>query len=111
MPRRRGRGSWAEKLVAKLYRKAGYNVIRNKHTPVGEVDIIAWRGREKLVVEVKSGKQRITSRTIEKLVRKAKYLRGKPVIIHGPRVGSTGKARLESRKHRVRVRKYRKNRK
>ena len=106
MPRKRGRGSRAEKYVEKLYRKAGYKTRRNVRSRVGEIDIIARKGNKKLVIEVKSGKQAITSTQIKKLLRKARYYGGIPVMWRSPRSRLTGRAREIARKHRVKVRTY-----
>ena len=106
MPRKRGRGSRAEKHVEKLYRKAGYKVYRNIRSRVGEIDLIAKRGKEKLVIEVKSGRQKITSREIKKLLRKASYHHGKPVLRHSPRSSPTSKAKKLAKKKGVRIRTY-----
>ena len=106
MPRKRGRGSKAERHVEKLYRKAGYRVRRNVRSRVGEIDIIAKRGNQKLVIEVKRGKQTITSSTLKKLLRKARYHDGKPVLRHSPRSRLTSRARELAKKHKVNIRPY-----
>jgi putative endonuclease len=52
---RRARGAWAEDLVARHYERLGYMVVaRNFHFPGGELDVVAIRGRELVVCEVKA---------------------------------------------------------
>ena len=106
MPRKRGKGSKAEAHVAKLYGKAGYRVQRNLRSKVGEVDILARRERERLLVEAKSGKQILTSRDVMKVVRKAKTYRAKPVIRKSSSTTLTKPARKLVRKYNVRIRDY-----
>lgn len=49
------RGRWAEHLAAWRLRFAGYRVIaRNYRSPVGEIDLIARRGRTLVFVEIKA---------------------------------------------------------
>lgn len=49
------RGRWAEMLVAWRLRFAGYRVVaRNYRSPVGEIDLIARRGRTLVFVEIKA---------------------------------------------------------
>jgi len=92
--------------VSKLYRKAGYRVRRNIISRAGEIDFIATRGGQKIVGEVKSGRQTITSSVVEKIARKAKYHRGTPVIRHGPKVNITNKAKRTARKLGVKLKSY-----
>ena len=106
MPRKKGRGSRAEKRVADLYKKAGYSIKRNVRSRVGEIDIIATRNNQKWIIEVKSGKQKITSKQIKKLVNKAKYHHGKPVLRHSSRSSLTKVAKKFAKKYNVRVKKY-----
>jgi len=106
LPRRRGRGSKAEARVSKLYRRTGYKVQRNLRSRAGEVDILAKRGREKLLIEVKSGRQTLTSSDILKVVRKARYHKAKPVIRKSSLTSLTGSAKEVARKYNVRIRNY-----
>ena len=95
----RRRGSKAEDLVANRYKKAGYEVRKHLMTSAGEVDILARRGREKYAVEVKSGKQVVTSKEILKIYRKAKALRAKPKMkLTSRQVKITNTARELARK-------------
>ncbi len=49
------RGRWAETLAAWRLRLTGYRIVaRNYRTPMGEIDLIARRGRQLVFVEVKS---------------------------------------------------------
>lgn len=49
------RGRWGEDLAASWYRDRGYTLVaRNWRCPIGEVDLIARRGRLLVVVEVKA---------------------------------------------------------
>lgn len=106
MPRRRGKGSKAEIHVSKLYRKAGYKIKRNKRSRAGEIDILAKRGNERLLVEVKSGKQKLTSSDVLKVVRKARYHKAKPVIRKSKSSTLTSTAREVARRYNVRIRDY-----
>ena len=102
--RRRRKGSWLEDHVAKRYRRAGFKILKHVIGKAGERDIVAIRGRKKYVIEVKSGFQRISSREIVKLVKKAREERGIPVLRLGPNVSLTTPARKLARKYGVRVR-------
>ena len=106
MPRRRGKGSRAEARVSKLYRRAGYKVKRNLRSKAGEIDIIAKRGDEKLLVEVKSGRQTLTSSDILKVARKARYHKAKPVIRKSKSTTLTSAAREAAKKYNVRIKNY-----
>lgn len=49
-----GRGLWAESAAAWLLRLKGYRILaRRWRTPVGEIDLIARKGRLVVFVEVK----------------------------------------------------------
>ena len=106
MPRRRGKGSRAEARVSKLYRRAGYRVKRNLRSKAGEIDILAKRGKEKLLVEVKSGKQTLTSSDILKVVHKARYHKAKPVIRKSKLTTLTSAAKEAVKKYNVRIKNY-----
>jgi len=86
------------KIVANRYKKAGYkvknNVIKkfNQHRKM-EVDLIAEKDDKKYIVEIKSGKQTLTSSDIMKLRKKANKLRKKPALLITRKVKLTGKAR------------------
>ena len=48
-------GRWAETLCVLVLRLKGYRILlRDFRTPVGEVDIVARRGRTLVVIEVKA---------------------------------------------------------
>ena len=106
LPRKRGKGSKAEARVSKLYRKAGYKVRRNLRSRAGEIDILAKRGNERLLVEVKSGRQTITSTDVLKVVRKARYHKAKPVIRKSGLATLTSSAREVAKKYNVRIKNY-----
>jgi len=85
MSKKRRKGSRLEDIVAKNYQKAGYSVEKHVITNGGEIDIIAkWRHKA-YAIEVKSGKQIITSTDIEKIYKKAKHVKAKPVLRHSSR--------------------------
>ncbi len=49
------RGRWAETLAAWRLRLTGYRIVaRNYRTPMGEIDLIARRGRQLVFIEVKA---------------------------------------------------------
>ncbi len=49
------RGLWVETLAAILLMAKGYRILKRRYkTPVGEVDLIAKKGRRLLFVEVKA---------------------------------------------------------
>ena len=49
------RGKWAEDLAARWYERHGYRVVaRNWRCPRGELDVVAIRGDELVVCEVKA---------------------------------------------------------
>jgi len=55
-PSDRSLGDWGEKEAALHLRRYGYRIIaRNWRLRMGEIDIIAQKGRETIFVEVKSG--------------------------------------------------------
>ncbi len=75
------KGRIYEGMVASRYKKGGYYIRRNMYTRKGEVDIFAQRGKEKYVIETKSGqKQSVTPSDIKKLKKKADELGAKPVL-------------------------------
>lgn len=80
---------------------------RNVRSRVGEIDILAKRRDEKLLIEVKSGKQILTYTDIMKVVRKAKYHNAKPVIRKSKRTRLTNDAARTAKRHGVRIRNYR----
>jgi len=106
LPRRRGRGSRAESYVARLYERAGYKVRRNVRSRAGEIDILARRGDKKLLIEVKSGKQILTSADVLKVVRKARYHGAKPVIRKSKRTRLTSNAANIAKRYGVRIKDY-----
>lgn len=55
-------GRWAESLAALRLRCSGYRILaRNWRVPVGEIDIVARRGRVLAIVEVKRRADRATA--------------------------------------------------
>jgi len=106
LPRKRGKGSKAEFHVARLYERAGYKVRRNVRSRAGEIDILAKRGDKKLLIEVKSGKQTLTSADVMKVVRKARYHGAKPVIRKSKRTRLTSNASNIAKRYGVRIRDY-----
>ncbi|ENN95696.1 hypothetical protein J422_06396 [Methanocaldococcus villosus KIN24-T80] len=90
-------------LKNKGYEILGRNVIKrlNQHKKA-EYDIIAKRGRYCYAVEVKSGKQVLTSSDIEKLHKKANKIKAKGLLITGRYVKLTDKAKKELKKRKIR---------
>jgi len=75
------RGWWAETLCVVALRLRGYRVMsRRLRTPVGEIDILARRGRTLAVIEVKartdldSAAASITDRQKQRLIRAAGWV-------------------------------------
>jgi putative endonuclease len=75
------RGWWAETLCAIILRLHGYRIIsRRLRTPVGEIDILARRGRTLAVIEVKArddlgiAAESITDRQKQRLIRAAGWV-------------------------------------
>lgn len=55
-PRKRAylKGQWAEKIAAFYLRLKGYKILENRFkTPVGEIDLLARKGKMLVAVEVK----------------------------------------------------------
>ncbi len=107
MPKRKG--SKKERRVANELKKRGYkiegrNVIKklNQYKKV-EYDLIARRGRNEYAVEVKSGRQIITSPMIEKHIKKSNKIKAKPMFALGKNVKLTGKAKEIAKKNKVRI--------
>jgi len=49
------KGRWGEKIAALYLRLKGYNIIETRFkTPMGEIDLLARKGRALIAVEVKS---------------------------------------------------------
>ncbi len=74
------RGRRAEALAAMMLRLKGYRILaRRLRTPVGEIDIVAARGRTLVFVEVKNRKddalaaEAITHRAKARIVRAAEF--------------------------------------
>jgi len=80
------RGVLAETLVALLFRLKGYAILARRYeTPVGEIDLVALKGRRLAFVEVKRRKTTddaawtVTARQRRRIVRAAQYwLAGRP---------------------------------
>jgi putative endonuclease len=74
------RGVFAETLVALLFRLKGYAIVARRYeTPVGEIDLVALKGRRLAFVEVKRRKTTdeaawtVTARQRRRIVRAAQY--------------------------------------
>ncbi len=103
--RKKRRGSWLERYVENRYKRAGYKTQRHVITSKGEIDIMITRGKEKYAVEVKSGRQKITSTIIKKIYDKARNSKAKPIMIISPTVKLTNPAKREAKKLKVRIKK------
>jgi len=100
----RRRGSRLEDLVASRYRRAGYEVRKHVLTRLGEIDVLARRGRTRIAVEAKAGRQVITSSIVRKFYRKARHIRARPVLGIGPRTRATKPAKDLAKKLGVAIR-------
>ncbi|ADG13982.1 YraN family protein [Methanocaldococcus infernus] len=96
-------GRAANYLKEKGYKIIGRNVIKriNQHKKA-EYDIIAKRGNYKYAVEVKSGRQVLTTSDIIKLHKKANNIKAKPLLITGSKVKLTEKAKKELKRRKIR---------
>ncbi len=82
------RGRWAEALCAASLLLRGYRILgRRLRSPVGEIDILARRGRVLAVIEVKaradvaSAAEAVTARQRERLTRAAGWVvAGRPEL-------------------------------
>ena len=82
------RGWWAETLCTVALRLRGYRIMnRRLRTPVGEIDILARRGRTLVVIEVKaredfaSAAESVTDRQKQRLIRAAGWVvSGRPAL-------------------------------
>ena len=95
-------------VVAGRYVEAGYSVRIGFDTAAGKVDIIAKKGGQTLVIDVVEGKTVVDVAKIEEIVRKAKSINGKPVLIlygSGPRISDN--AREKARELSVELRRIR----
>ncbi len=101
-----GRGHHIENFLKNRYRKAGYSVSVRKKYKIGEIDLLANKGKEKLLIEVKSGRQTINRTDIMKIISKANKLKRKPVLRIGPNVKLTKSAREMIKNYNVRLRRY-----
>ena len=73
-------GVFAESLVALLLRLKGYAIVARRYkTPVGEIDLVALKGRRLAFIEVKRRKTRedaawtLPTRQRRRIVRAAQY--------------------------------------
>ena len=73
-------GIMAETLVAWLYRLKGYRIVARRYrSPVGEIDLVAAKGRRLAFVEVKRRRTRdvaafaVTAKQKRRIVRAAQY--------------------------------------
>lgn len=111
MPRKKGKGSGFEKRVASRYRKGGYKVKRNvigkRNGKRYEIDAIVERGKERYIVETKSGKQVLTTSQVLAIHKKLSYRKGTPTLKIGPNVKLTGPAREIARELGLRIKKVR----
>lgn len=74
------RGVFAETVAAALYRLKGYRIVARRYkSPVGEIDLVALRGKRLVFVEVKRRKTRedaawtLPTRQRRRIVRAAQY--------------------------------------
>jgi putative endonuclease len=74
------RGLFAETLVALLLRLKGHRIVARRYaTPVGEIDLVALKGRRLAFIEVKRRKTRddaafsVTAKQKRRIVRAAQY--------------------------------------
>lgn len=80
------RGVFAETLAALLFRLKGYRIVARRYkTPVGEIDLVALKGKRLAFVEVKRRKTQdeaawtLPTRQRRRIVRAAQYwLSGHP---------------------------------
>jgi len=101
------KGKVVENKVARNYEKAGYKVKTRTQNKSGERDVTAQRGKEKLMIEVKHRNKpgKIPSNEIEKIAKKAKYSKAKPVMVLSGKAELTSNARKLANKLGVRVKK------
>jgi len=108
LPRKKGKGSGFEKRMTSRYKKGGYKVKRNvigkRNGRKYEIDLIAERGGEKRIIEVKGGKQVLTTSQILATYKKLSYRKGIPTLIIGPNVKLTGPAKETARELRLKIR-------
>lgn len=104
MPKCR-KGKVVENKVGKNYERAGYKVRVRKRTKKGEIDVLARHKNEKIAVEVKHGnkKRQITSKDVEKIAKKAKAVKAKPVLVLSGKAEFTSKARKTAKERGVRI--------
>ena len=74
------RGLFAETLAALLFRLKGYRIVARRYkTPVGEIDLVAVKGKRLTFIEVKARKSRedaawtLPTRQRRRIVRAAQY--------------------------------------
>jgi putative endonuclease len=74
------RGVFAEALAALLYRLKGYRIVASRYrSPVGEIDLVALKGKRLAFVEVKRRKTRedaawtLPAKQRRRIVRAAQY--------------------------------------
>ena len=107
LPRNKGKGAKAESKTAKRYKKGGYkvkqNVVRKRKGRKNEIDIIAERKHEKYAIEVKSGKQTLTSTQIREIYDKLKSTGKEPLLVIYPDVKLTGPAKEVAKKLGLRI--------
>ncbi|GBF36900.1 YraN family protein [Methanofervidicoccus abyssi] len=103
------KGSKKETLVANKLKKLGYKILernsvkRLNQYKKAEYDVIAKRGNKKYAIEVKSGKQTLTSNDIEKHVKKSNKIGAKPVFYVSKRVKFTKPAQELAKKKGVKI--------
>jgi len=104
--RRKRKGGWLKSHIANRYRRAGYQVKKHVITSKGEIDVLVKGRRNKIAIEVKSGKQTITSTTIRKIHEKAKQVRAKPLLVKGPNTTVTLPAKELAKELGVHIREW-----
>lgn len=94
--------------VAARYVTAGRSVEFNHPTRHGPVHLLVRGCGETLVVEVHAGSSRVTSDVVQRLVEKAKLLRGRPVLVLYSKSAEPSPEALElCRVHGVKVKRVR----
>ncbi|AEH07476.1 YraN family protein [Methanothermococcus okinawensis] len=103
------KGSKKETIVAKKLKKSGHKILErnsvkrlNQHKKA-EYDIITKRGNKKYSIEVKSGKQILTSTAVEKHIKKSNKIRAKAVFYVSKRVKFTKPAQELAKKNGVKI--------
>ncbi len=107
----RRRGSRLEDLIAARYKRAGYKVTKHKIIHPGgkrkEIDVYAKRKGERIAIESKAGNQTITSRMIEEIHKKARFMKAKAVLVASPKSKITEPTKKKSKEKGVKIKRFR----